>query len=180
MFARAAFAAVLAVAVTAPILTAPGVVAPAWAGPDEIVTALTGTPATLFDLGLARIEAFVGADGLAGGYSAFVHYQDREILVLASNMEVPGDEAAARALIQRIKRLAGVDPVTGFPDQPASAFASMLSFGTRIDEYTVDPTYMETLDSMFRLKAVLGVAGNGEAVVCSGKLLSPDVVCVME
>jgi hypothetical protein len=175
MFARAAFAAVLAVATTAPAVTAP-----ALAGPDEIVTALTGTPATLFDLGLARIEAFVGADGLAGGYSAFVHYQDREILVLASNMAAPGDEAAARALIQRIKRLAGVDPVTGFPDQPASAFASMLSFPTRIDEYAVDPTYMETIDSMFRLKAVLGVAGNGEAVVCSGKLLSPDVVCVME
>lgn len=174
MFARAAFAAVLAAAVAVPPA------APAWAGPDEIVTALTGTPATLFDLGLARIEAFVGADGLAGGYSAFVHYQDREILIYATNMEVPGEEAAARALMQRIKHLAGVDPVTGFPDQPASAFASMLSFGTRIDEYTVDPTYMETLDSMFRLKVVLGVAGNGEAVVCSGKLLSPDVVCVME
>ena len=33
---------------------------------------------------------------------------------------------------------------------------------------------------MFRLKVVLGVAGNGEAVVCSGKLLSTDVVCVRE
>lgn len=175
MFARAAYAAAIAIA-----MTVPPVAAPAWAGPDEVVTALTGTPATLFDLGLARIEAFVGADGLTGGYSAFVHYQDREILVLAGNMEVPGDEAAARTLIQRLKRLAGVDPVTGFPNQPASAFASMLSFPTRIDEYTVDPTYMETIDSMFRLKVVLGASGNGEAVVCSGKLLSPDVVCVME
>ncbi len=170
MLARAAIAAAFAVTIAAP----------AQAGPDEIVTALTGTPATLFDLGLARLEAFVGADGIAGGYGAFVHYQDREILVYASNMEVPGDESAARALLQRIKHLAGVDPVTGEPHQPASIFASMLSFGTRIDEYAVDPTYMETVDSMFRLKVALGVAGNGEAVVCSSKLLSPDVVCVME
>src|SRR5690606_16940535 len=53
---------------------------PAVAGPDEIVAALKGTPATLFDLGLARLEAHIGADGAEGGYSAFVHYQDREIL----------------------------------------------------------------------------------------------------
>lgn len=177
MLARPAFVAALAVAAAA---AAPAVVAPAWAGPDEVVAALRGTPATLFDLGLARLEAYAGADGIAGGYAAFVHYQDREILVFASNMELPGDENAARALIQRLKRLAGVDPVTGMPSQPASAFASMLSFPTRIDEFTVDPTYMETLDSMFRLKASLGVAGNGDAVVCSSKLLSPDVVCVRE
>lgn len=170
MFARAAIAAAFAITIAAPAV----------AGPDEIVTALTGTPATLFDLGLARLEAFVGADGVAGGYGAFVHYQDREILIDAANMTVPGDEAKARAIMQRIKHLAGVDPVTGEPSQPASVFASMLSFPTRIDEYTVDPTYMETLDSMFRLKVVLGVAGNGEAVTCSGKLLSSDVVCVME
>jgi hypothetical protein len=175
MLARAAFAAAL-VAATA----APSVIAPAWAGPDEIVTALTTTPATLFDLGLARLEAYVGADAAAGGYSAFTRYQDREILIYMGNMEAKGDEAAARGLIERVKRLAGVDPATGSPDQPASAFASMLSFPGRIDEYTVDPAYMETLDSMFRVKAVLGVAGNGEAVVCSGKLLSPDVVCVWE
>ncbi len=170
MFARAALAAAFAISIAVPAV----------AGPDEIVTALTGTPATLFDLGLARLEAFVGADGVEGGYGAFVHYQDREILVDAANKEVAGDEAQARAIVQRIKHLAGVDPVTGEPLQPASIFASMLSFPTRIDEYTVDPTYMETLDSMFRLKVVLGVIGNGEAVVCSGKLLSPDVVCVME
>lgn len=170
MIARATFAAALTVAVATP----------AAAGPDEIVAALKGTPATLFDLGLARLESYVGADGVNGGYGAFVHYQDREILILASNMEAKGDEAAARALIERIKRVAGVDPVTGEPDQPASVFATTLSFPTRIDEYTVDPTYMETLDSMFRLKVALGVAGNGEAVVCSSKLLSPDVACVRE
>lgn len=154
--------------------------APARAGPEEVVTALTGTPATLFDLGLARLEGFVGADGIVGGYVAHVRYEDREILVFASNPMVPGDEAAARALIHRIKRLAGVDPVTGTPDQPASAFAAMLSFPNRIDEFTVDQTYMETLDSMFRLKVSLGAAGDGEAVICSSKLLSSDVVCVRE
>ena len=42
MFARAAIAAAFVVTIAAP----------AAAGPDEIVTALTGTPATLFDLGL--------------------------------------------------------------------------------------------------------------------------------
>ncbi len=172
MLARAAFAVALATATIA--------ATPVRAGPDEIVAALKGTPATLFDLGLARLEAYVAADGMAGGYGAFVHYQDREILVFAGDIDAAGDEAAARALIQRLKRLADVDPVTGEPNQPASAFASMLSFPTRVDEYTVDGTYMETLDSMFRLKASLGVAGNGDAVVCSSKLLSPDVVCVRE
>ena len=170
MIARAMFAAILAVTAAAP----------AMAGPDEIVAALKGTPATLFDLGLARLESYVGADGVNGGYGAFVHYQDREILILASNMQVKGDEAVARALIQRIKRLADVDPVSGEPNQPASIFALSLSFPTRLDEYTIDPTYMETLDSMFRLKVVLGVAGNGEAVICSSKLLSTDTACVQE
>jgi hypothetical protein len=170
MHVRVALAAALAVAVAAP----------ANAGPDEIVTALTGTPATLFDLGLARLESYVGADAVNGGYSAFVHYQDREILIYASDMDQPGDEAAARTLLAHLKVLADVDPATGTPNQPASTFATMLSFPTRIDEFAVDPAYMETLDSMFRLKVVLGVAGNGEAVVCSGKLLSTDVVCVRE
>jgi len=153
---------------------------PAVAGPDEIVAALKGTPATLFDLGLARLEAHIGADGAEGGYSAFVHYQDREILIYAYDMEAAGDEAAARTLIARLKVLADVDPATGTPNQPASTFASMLSFPTRIDEFTVDPAYLETLDSMFRLKVALGVAGDGDAVVCSGKLLSTEVVCVKE
>jgi hypothetical protein len=175
MFARAALAAALAFAAVTP-----AAIAPAWAGPDEIVTALSSTPANLFDLGLARLEAFVGADAVAAGYSAFVRYQDREILVFASSMEGAGEESAARALIERLKRLAGVDPVTGEPDQPASTFANMLSFPAHIDEYTVDPAYMETLDSMFRLKVSLGVAGDGEAVICSGKLLSTEVACVKE
>jgi hypothetical protein len=152
----------------------------AHAGPDEIVTALTGTPATLFDLGLARLEAYVAADAVSSGYSASVRYEDREVLVHAWAMEEPGDEAAARTLLARLKVLADVDPATGTPNQPASAFASKLSFPTRIDEFAVDPAYLETLDSMFRLKVVLGVAGDGEAVVCSGKLLSTDVVCVRE
>lgn len=175
MSARAALAAAFAVAAAMP-----AVPAPAWAGPDEIVTALSSTPANLFDLGLARLEAFVGADAVASGYNAFVRYQDREILIFASNMDAAGDEAAARALIERLKRLAAVDPVTGEPDQPASTFANMLSFPSHVDEYAVDPTYMETLDSMFRLKVSLGVAGNGEAVICSGKLLSTEVACVKE
>jgi hypothetical protein len=170
MLARTALAAALVAAA----------VSPAVAGPDEIVAALKGTPATLFDLGLARLEAYVGADGAEGGYGAFVHYQDREILIQASDMGAAGDEAAARTLIARLKVLANVDPATGSPNQPASTFATMLSFPTRIDEFTVDPTYMETLDSMFRLKVALGVAGDGEAVVCSGKLLSTEVVCVRE
>ena len=89
----------------------------------------------------------------------------------------PGEEFE---LYLELKVLADVDPATGTPNQPASTFATMLSFPTRIDEFAVDPAYMETLDSMFRLKVVLGVAGNGEAVVCSGKLLSTDVVCVRE
>src|SRR3546814_20065150 len=94
-------------------------------------------------------------------------------------MSVPGDEAQARAIMQRIKLLAGVDPVTGEPFQPASVFASMLSFPTRIDEYTVDPTYMETLYSMFRLKVVLRVSGDGESGQCLVQPLSPHSVCVV-
>jgi len=149
------------------------------AGPPEVVAALKGTPATLFDLSLARLEALVQSDGNANGYYGHVYFQDDELNIYAWALEAEPTDEACKAILDHIKRLAGVDPETGFPDDPASAFASFFSY-VQIDEFAVDQTYMETVDSMFRLVVVIGIAGDGKAVICKSPLLSRDVTYARE
>lgn len=144
--------------------------AAAAAGPQDIERALRGEPATLMDLSMARLEAFLQADGILGGYYGWVHYQDEQIRVMAWSLSLPNTEEACRELVNRIRRLADVDPETGFPNEPASRFANFFSY-VRLDETAIDRTYMETLDSMFRISAVIGIAGDGQAYVCQGPLL---------
>ncbi len=163
-FAR--FAAVLAAGLT---LASGG----ALAGPPEVVAALQGTPATLFDLTLARLEALVMADGNVNGYSAFVNYQDDQIMIWTWSLEAPSSDEACKAMLDRVKRLASVDPETGFPDDPTSRFASFFSYPS-IDAFAIDPTYEETVDSMFHLRGVIGISGDGKAVICDSMLLSKD------
>lgn len=151
----------------------------AQAGPPEVVAALKGTPATLFDLSLARLEALVQSDGNANGYYGHVYFQDDELNIYAWSLEAAPTDEACKAILDHLKRLAAVDPETGFPDDPASAFATFFSY-LQIDEFAVDPTYMETVDSMFRLTAVIGVAGDGQAVICKSPLLSRDVTYARE
>lgn len=139
-----------------------------------VVAALEGAPATLFDLGLARLEAKLGADGAVNDYDAYGYYQDDMIGIYAYSFEIEPSEANCKKIVDRIKRAGAVDPATGWPDDPASVYASMFSFPS-IDEFAVDETYMETVDSMFHIMVVLGVTGDGKGMVCKSKLLSTDV-----
>jgi hypothetical protein len=147
---------------------------PALADSQAIVDALQKEPATLWDLSLARLQAMIGADGVEHEYGGWVHYQDGEILILITSFTLPATEAACKSIVDRVKVRGEVDPETGWPNFPASAYASLFSY-VRLDETAIDMTYMETVDSMFRIRVTLGVVGDGQAMTCTSKLLSKDV-----
>jgi len=146
---------------------------PASAGSDDIVKALRATPATLFDLTLARLESLLWVDAHTNGYSAFANYQDGEIMIWAYSLEAPSTDEACKAMLDRIKRLAAVDPETGFPDDPASRFAGLFNY-PHLRASDIDMTYDETVDAMFHLRGVIGISGDGKAVICDTLLLSKD------
>ena len=163
----------LAAAVTAAALAGLGG-QPAEADPAAIVAKLRGTAASLFDLSLARLEAEVNGDGNGRGYDGFVNYQDGEIVIFGSTTKAPVTERACHGIIDAIKLAGGVDPKTGIPDEPASGYASLFAY-PEIDQAAVDSAYMESVDSMFAIQVTLGTAGDGKAITCKSKLLSPDV-----
>jgi hypothetical protein len=152
---------------------------PVLADPAAVVKALQGTPATLFDLSLARLDALLGAEAAVEGYAAHGAYQDGRIRIYAYSYEIEPTEENCKKIADGIKRAGGVDPATGWPDNPASAYASMFSY-PQIDEFAVDETYMETVDSMFDIMVVLGVTGDGKGMVCTTKLLSAETSYSME
>lgn len=151
---------------------------PALADPAAVVKALQGAQPTLLDLGLARLDAKLGADGAARGYNAHGFYQDDEIRIYAYSYAIEPTEANCKAIVDGIKFAGAVDPATGSPDQPASIYASLFGFAA-IDEFAVDETYMETVDSMFSIMVVLGVTGDGKGMVCQSKLLSAETTYSM-
>src|SRR4051812_9482852 len=67
---------------------------PALADPAAVVAKLKGTPASLFDLSLARLEAEVNGDGNGNGFDAYVGFQDNEIVIFASSAHAPVTEKA--------------------------------------------------------------------------------------
>lgn len=143
------------------------------AGPDDIVKALRERPASLFDLSLARLEALLGADAVANGYSAFANYQEERIVIWLWSPDAPNTEESCKAMLDRVKRLAGVDPETGYPDNPASRFAGLFNY-PQLSAIDIDPTYDETVDAMFELRGSIGISGDGTAVICRSDLLSKD------
>lgn len=162
-------AATLAVGVAATLAAGP-----ALATPEAVVRALQQTPATLFDLSLARLDALLAAEGAANGYQASATYQDGRILIIGGAPEEAPSEAACRGVIDAIKRSGAVEPATGQPDQPASDFAALFAY-PRLDQAAIDESYMETVDAMIAVQVTLGVSGDGHAVTCTSGLLSPDV-----
>lgn len=161
---------ILAAALAAGVLPARLAVA----DPPAIVDALQKEPATLWDLSLARLQAMIDADGVEHEYGGWVNYQDGEIVIFITSFTLPATQAQCKAIIDRVKVRGEVDPETGWPNFPASAYASLFSY-VRLDETAIDETYMETVDSMFRIRVTLGVAGDGQAMTCTGKLLSGDI-----
>ena len=148
--------------------------APALADPAAIVAKLKSTPASLFDLSLARLEAEVNGDGNGNGFDAYVYFQDNEIVIYATSSHAPVTERACRGIIDTIKQQGDVNPKTGNPIEPASGYASLFSY-PEIDQAKVDEAYMETVDSMFTIEVTLGTSGQGKAITCRSKLLSTDV-----
>jgi hypothetical protein len=145
---------------------------PTAAGPQEIVNKLKATPATLFDLSLARLEAMVGAIGEAHHFSAGAYYQDGELRIAARSHAERQSKAACKAIIDQLKRSGGVDPKTGDPDQPASAYASLFAYPS-IDQFATDESYAETVDGMITIEVIFERASDG--MICKSKLLSKDV-----
>jgi len=152
---------------------------PAAADPKAVLDVLSKKTPTLLDLSLARLEAYLQADGTQNGYSAFAYVQDEKIEVYAWSPEHPGTEEACKALLTRLRTIAGVDPATGWPLDPASLFASYFNYPS-FTAFDVDPSYDETVDSMIEVKAVIGIGGNGEAVICTGPLLSTEATITRE
>lgn len=148
---------------------------PAAADPAAIIDNLSKRTPTLLDLSLARLEAFLQADANANGYWAFAREEDNKIKILAWSPQHPGTEEACKALLDRIRTNAGVDPVTGWPLDPASLFANYFNY-TSFTAFDVDQSYEETVDSMIEINSVIGIAGNNEAVSCKGPLLSNTAV----
>jgi hypothetical protein len=156
-----------------------GLSQPAAADSKAVLDNLSKRTPTLLDLSLARLEAYLQADGNANGYSAFAYVQDDKIEVYAWSPEHPGTEEACKALLTRLRTIAGVDPATGWPLDPASLFASYFNYPS-FTAFDVDQSYDETVDSMIEVKAVIGIAGNNEAVICTGPLLSTEAAISRE
>jgi hypothetical protein len=147
---------------------------PALADGAAIVAKLRATTASLFDLSLARLEAEVNGDGNGHGYDAYVNFQDGEVVIFAGSDRAPVTEKACHGIIDAIKRAGGVNPKTGNPDEPSSGYATLFAY-PEIDQAKVDDSYMETVDAMFSIQVTLGTSGDGKAITCKSKLLSPNV-----
>jgi hypothetical protein len=154
------------------LLAGLGAVGPATAAPLDIVKALRGSQANLFDLSLARLEAEVGSVAQANGFSAFVNYQDGEIWIHAVSRAQTQTSDDCKGMLDTLKSAAGVDPATGQPNQPASAFAALFEY-PEIDSFKIDQTYAETVDSMIVLMGSFDRFS--ESMSCTTKLLSGEV-----
>jgi hypothetical protein len=139
-----------------------------------IVQSLRNTPASRFDLSLASLSTMVSAEGAAAGYGGFAGYEDGSIVIRAYATTAKPDEATCKRIMDRIKRSGGVDPASGQPDDPASTYASLFSYGGD-DEAKIDPSYAETVDSMFSVMVVIGETGDGAGMVCQSRLLSNKI-----
>lgn len=164
MFRRSMAAAALTAAVLMPVS--------AHADSAAIKNKLSGTPATLWDLTLVRVESALASWVGGEGINTFVGSDGNTIILYVYEPAGKATKVECKKLIDRVKKAGGIDPKTGYPDNPASDYASLLNYA-QIDQFSVDESYAETADSMFEVNAV---AGSGEAAVtCKGPLVSAEV-----
>ncbi|WP_151117331.1 outer membrane protein assembly factor BamD [Hypericibacter adhaerens] len=164
MFRRSILAAALMAAALTPMA--------ARADGAAIANKLKGTPATLWDLTLVRVEAALASWVGGKGVSTFVGSDADKIILYVYEEGGKATKAECKALIDRVKKAGGIDPKTGYPDNPASDYAALLNYA-QIDQFSVDESYAETADSMFEVDAVAG--GGENAVNCKGPLVSAEV-----
>jgi hypothetical protein len=159
----------VAVAALSAALLLPGVV---HADSTAIRKKLGETPANLWDLTLVRAEAALASWAGGDGIHTFVNGEADNIVLYVYEPAGKATKAECKKLIDRVKMAGGVDPKTGYSDNPASDYAALLNYA-QIDQFSVDESYAETADSMFWIDAV---AGSGEgAVSCKGPLISTEV-----
>jgi hypothetical protein len=139
----------------------------------RIIDNLKATPATLYDLAIARLEARLAALGVAHKFMAHANYQDDRVMIYAYDFDRAVTVEGCRQIFDAIRRDAGIDLATGYALDPASVYASLFSF-PRIREFEVSQTYAETMDAIITIKVVLGVTGDGQGLVCDGPLLGKD------
>jgi hypothetical protein len=144
------------------------------ADPAAIIGHLKGTTASRLDLSLARLSETIDAHAAAAGYGGFADVEDNDIVIRAYSPAAKPDEASCKRIVDRIKTAAGVNPRTGQPDDPASGYAALFSYPDD-DEAKVDPSYAETVDSMFAIMVVIGETGDGKGMVCQSRLLSNKI-----
>jgi len=147
---------------------------PAAADAAAILEHLGRTPATLLDLSIARIDALLAAVGEKHGFGAYAWPQDGGVQIFAYADKLPRTEAACRGVIEAIRRAGGIDPKTGVPDQPASAYAAKLNY-PGLDQFKIDQSYAETADGMIRLRVTIGTSGDGKAVGCQAPLVNGGI-----
>jgi hypothetical protein len=151
----------------------------AQADPGAILAHLGKTPASQLDLSLAQLSEKIDAAGAQGGagaqgFEGFAAVEDKDIVIRVYAPAAKPDQASCRKIVDRIKKAGDVDPKTGEPDNPASAFAALFSY-PGVDESKIDESYAETVDSMIAVMVVIGQTGDGKGMVCQSRLLSPDV-----
>jgi hypothetical protein len=146
----------------------------ALADPAGILAHLRQTPATRLELSLARLGAMVDAIGASAGYGGFADVEDKSIVIRAYSETAKPNQTDCKAIVDAIKKTGGVDPKTGEPADPASAFASVFSYQGE-DESKIDASYAETVDSMIFIMVVIGQTGNGQGMVCQSRLLSSEI-----
>ncbi len=146
----------------------------ATADPAAIIGHLKGAGASRLDLSLARLSETIDAHGAAAGYGGFADVEDNDIVIRAYSATAKPNEASCKRIVDRIRTGAGVDPKTGQPDDPASGYAALFSYPDD-DESKVDPSYAETVHSMFSIMVVIGETGDGKGMVCHSRLLSNKI-----
>lgn len=133
---------------------------------------LAETPATLWDLSMVRIEAALAAGVGGEGRFTFVSVESDNFVMNVYEPHGKATKAECKKLVDGVKQAGGVDPKTGYADNPASDYAALLNY-PQIDQFAVDESYAETADSMFWIMAVVG-SGDG-AVSCKGPLISTEL-----
>jgi hypothetical protein len=146
----------------------------ATADPTAILDHLQNSPATCLDLSLARLGEMIDMHGVAGGYGGFADVEDNDIVIHAYSATAKPDEASCKHIVDRIKTAGRVDPKTGDPDDPASGYTLLFSYPGD-DEFKIDRSYAQTVDSMFSIMVAIGETGDGKAMACQSRLLSNKI-----
>ncbi|MFZ5791904.1 MAG: hypothetical protein ACOY3L_14525 [Pseudomonadota bacterium] len=165
--------------VAAGLLAAVVVSTAARADATAIIDKLKQTLANLWDLSLVRLEAALAAGAGGRGLMTFAAFEDGRIVMRIYEAEGPSTKAECKKLVDKVKIAGRVDPMKGYPDEPASNYAALFAY-PQIDPFSVDESYAETVDSLFDVVAVVGVGGDGTATMCKGPLLSTELIYTAE